>query len=73
LPDSSTLLIVEKEDIIFLSGLEHFGHSGIFVVFILRDRKLKIVLQCSQRNSYIGIRFPPQKLLDAGALKNNQK
>jgi hypothetical protein len=33
----------------------HLGHRGVLVVFTLREKKLKIVLQSWQKNSYIGI------------------
>jgi len=33
----------------------HLGHLGILVVLTVREKKLKIVLQSWQKNSYIGI------------------
>lgn len=54
-PASLALPVKANRDTCLDSFLLHLGHLGIFVVFTVREKKLKIVLQSWQKNSYIGI------------------
>jgi hypothetical protein len=51
-PSSLALPVKAKDDIWRLNRfLLHFGQSGRFFVSTLREKKLKIILQSSQKNS----------------------